>query len=113
MLSLFFTGLSIEAVFDCLQFLDLFARIFYLALRWVFFVVIVGVHFLDYQSLPIETYFLCTPLFLESTVAEPETRTKEEMLTHLDLVHLTTFLFIKHFVCVTSTNVTFLPIVKI
>ena len=41
----------------------LLARIFYLALRWVLFLVIVGLHFLDDQSLSEETYFPCTPLF--------------------------------------------------
>ena len=35
--------------------------------------------------------------FLGSTDLEPETCTKEETLTHLVLVHLATFLFVKHF----------------
>ena len=51
--------------------------------------------------------------FLGSTDSKPNTRTKEETLTHLVLVDLPTFLSVKHLFVFGPTNVTFLPFVEI
>ena len=61
---------------------------------------------LDNRSFTDQTYVSVYVPFRDCW-SRPDTRTKEETLTNLVLVQLTTFLFIQHFVCVSSTNVIF------